>query len=581
MIRRVRLRNWKAFDSLQFEPGPGVNFVVARNGVGKSSLIDGCAWAIFGERSGIDPARMRRVGRAETEASVELELPDGHAVTIIRSFSNATRVLATIDGAATRDVNDVLQDALGADIDFLARALLLNADTLNQQSGGSFHLREHLSAVFGVDDLRTAAQIASKYHSDLEKANTKRRRQRPTIAMNDEALNTQASAFEAEIAALEDELTQAREALSTGEADLREAQDLERDAAQHAAHAQARVAVHTRASELLGTASIPDLDATIDAAAVDLERQLDELRTTRARAQASIALAETSIAALETRDAVCPTCRRPLSSQDLEAARTAHEHEYTEHIQVLAAAERNENDIRNALAQVRALQRQLSGLVEPQGPPPGPRQGVEDARSALDEKRRTVDELRTSAAERRGALNQIHHTLDEHRKARIEDQQDAAAYRLEGVARLTAQTLTAAADRLLAEQIEPLAAEVSSRWKLIFGDRGALQMSPDGTLNIQHNGQRIQFKDFSPGERMVAMLAVRFLTVSVSTSATFMLMDEPLEHLDPANRRVIAAMIARSARPVRQLIVTTYEEPLVRRLTEMVNDVDIRYLTPD
>ncbi len=581
MIRRVRLRNWKAFDSLQFEPGPGVNFVVARNGVGKTSLIDGCAWAIFGQRSGVDPARMRRVGRAETEAAVELELPDGRALTITRSFSNATRVLATIDGTATNDIDSVLQDALGADIDFLARALLLNADTLAQQAEGSFHLREHLSAVFGIDDLRTAAQTASKYHSDLEKANTKRRRQRPITAVNDEALNTQASTLQTEITALEDELTRARDALSAAEAALSQAQDLEREAARHTAYTEARAAARARASELLGAATIPDLDAAVDKAAVELERQLEELRNARATAQARITLAETSLGTLETADAICPTCRRPLSAEDREAARSTHEHEHAEFLEALSSAERNENDTRNSLVQVRALQRQLAGLAAPQPLTPGPRQTIEDAGAAVNEKRHIVDELQTSAAERRGALSQIHRTLDEHRKSQIEDQEDAAAYRLEGVARLTAQTLTATADRLLSEQIEPLAAEVFSRWKQIFGDRGTLHMSPDGTLYIERNGQRIEFKDFSPGERMVAMLAVRFLTVSVSTRATFMLMDEPLEHLDPANRRIIAAMIARSARPVRQLIVTTYEEPLVRRLTEVVNDVDIRYLTPD
>lgn len=581
MIRRVRLRNWKVFDYLQFEPGPGVNFVVARNGVGKSSLIDGCAWAIFGQRSGIDPARMRRVGRTETEAAIELDLPDGHTVTITRSFSNATRVIATVDGVATNDVDGVLQDALGADIDFLARALLLNADTLTQQSEGSFHLREHLSNVFGVDDLRTAAQIASKYHNDLEKANTKRRRQRPITAVNDEALNTQASALQAEIVGLEAELTRARDALNAAEAALNEAQDLERETARHAAYMQARAAASVQAGELLGAATIPDLDAAIDAAAVDLERQLDELRTAKATAQARITLAETSLSTLGSAGAICPTCRRPLSAEDLGTARTTHEHEHAEHLEALAAAVRRENSIRNSLAQVHTLQRQLAGLAAPPPIAPGPHQTVEDARAAVSAKRRIVDELQTSVAERRGALNQIHRTLDEHRKSQTEDQEDTAAYRLEGVARLTAQTLTSTADRLLSEQIEPLTAEVFSRWKQIFGDRGALQMSPDGTLTIERNGHLIQFKDFSPGERMVAMLAVRFLTVSVSTRADFMLMDEPLEHLDPANRRIFAGVIARSARPVPQLIVTTYEEPLVRRLTEMVNDVDVRYLTPD
>jgi DNA repair exonuclease SbcCD ATPase subunit len=581
VIRRVRLRNWKVFDSLQFEPGPGVNFVVAPNGLGKSSLIDGCAWAIFGQRSGIDPSRLRRAGRDETEAAVDLELPDGRALSITRTFSKATRVVATIDGSTTDNVDGVLREALGAELDFLARALLVNADNMNQQAAGTFRLREHLSSVFGVHDLQAAAQIASKHHLDLETANTKRRRQRPAAAVDDEALSAQAETFEAEISALEVEMVRAQESLGTAEAALADAVAIANAVTQHASYTEGRAALQSRVNELLDVSAATDPGTAVDTAIDNLEEQLEEVRTDAATTQARIAIAETGLATLETVEAVCPTCLRSLSTEDQEAARIGHQHELAEHHETLTAARRKENDIRNSLDQLRAVQRQLARLVAPQPLPPLPHATVEVVEVEVAAHRQAFDELQTAASERRGALNQIRGTVEEHRRSKLESREDDDAYRLEAVARLAAESLTATANRLLAEQIEPLAGEVSSRWKQIFGDRGSLKMSADGTLDMERNGQHIQFSDFSPGERMVAMLAVRFLAVSMSTNATFMLMDEPLEHLDPANRRIIAAMIARLALPVRQLIVTTYEEPLVRRLAEMVDGVDVRYLLPD
>jgi len=95
---------------------------------------------------------------------------------------------------------------------------------------------------------------------------------------------------------------------------------------------------------------------------------------------------------------------------------------------------------------------------------------------------------------------------------------------------------------------------------------------------MQRGDHEIQFSDFSPGEQMVSMLALRFLTVSASTTSPFMLLDEPLEDLDPTNRRIIGALLVGEGRPVTQMIVTTYEEPLVRRLNETVDDTIIRYL---
>jgi DNA repair exonuclease SbcCD ATPase subunit len=74
------------------------------------------------------------------------------------------------------------------------------------------------------------------------------------------------------------------------------------------------------------------------------------------------------------------------------------------------------------------------------------------------------------------------------------------------------------------------------------------------------------------------MLALRFLTVSASTTSPFMLLDEPMESLDPPNRRLVASVLTGADRPVDQMIVTTYEEPLVRRLHAEMPDIKIHVL---
>lgn len=44
MIQRLELQNWRAYDRLDLELGPGATFVVASNGIGKTSLIMAAAW---------------------------------------------------------------------------------------------------------------------------------------------------------------------------------------------------------------------------------------------------------------------------------------------------------------------------------------------------------------------------------------------------------------------------------------------------------------------------------------------------------------------------------------------------------
>src|SRR6266705_1654225 len=52
MIRRLTLTNWRAYESVELDLEPGTTFVVARNGIGKSSLIEGATWALFGDAGG-------------------------------------------------------------------------------------------------------------------------------------------------------------------------------------------------------------------------------------------------------------------------------------------------------------------------------------------------------------------------------------------------------------------------------------------------------------------------------------------------------------------------------------------------
>ena len=75
MIRRLTLRNWRAYEHLELDFRPGATFVVAPNGVGKSSIVEGARFALFGfvppAREGA--ARVTRTGI--TSATVDVELP--------------------------------------------------------------------------------------------------------------------------------------------------------------------------------------------------------------------------------------------------------------------------------------------------------------------------------------------------------------------------------------------------------------------------------------------------------------------------------------------------------------------------
>ena len=97
MINRLRLRNWRSYEDLDLQLGPGTTFVVAPNGVGKTSLVYGLAWGVFGQNSSIDSKDCIRAGAASAEVQVEVDLPGGRRLSISRTAKRRGAPTATYE----------------------------------------------------------------------------------------------------------------------------------------------------------------------------------------------------------------------------------------------------------------------------------------------------------------------------------------------------------------------------------------------------------------------------------------------------------------------------------------------------
>ena len=174
--------------------------------------------------------------------------------------------------------------------------------------------------------------------------------------------------------------------------------------------------------------------------------------------------------------------------------------------------------------------------------------------------------------------------LQEARDADDAMKQLQVLFRNEASIRVALQTTQATLDELLLQTIEPLAREVDQRWKALFPDRGELTTHADGSVTRNVNGYDLPYDAFSTGEGMGATIVLRLIVAQMATTADFCWFDEPLEHLDPDVRRQVANILARASDGVgqlRQIVVTTYEEPLARHLQarspDRVHLIDVRH----
>jgi DNA repair exonuclease SbcCD ATPase subunit len=586
MIQRLQLQNWRAYDRLDLELGPGATFLVASNGVGKTSLIMAAAWGIFGDIAGVQGVDEIR-GQAESATvRVELRLPSGDVLVITRSVDNRGR--ETIEGSAgdrtissQEELDGVLSAAFGADARVLAQLTVMIHGGLHETQG-EFSLQDHLAGIFGVRPLFEAATNAESVAAETASALRKTKVVERKDQRDREELLADVRVAEQNVLTAEGERDRAIVALNEASERLRGALEWSTYRAALAERGAKLGAYAEAAGSLLGRPLEPEgvIDALTEWEA-EVEHSVSEADTEAATARGRADFIRESIALLDVETAVCPTCLRPFAEHDAERAAQQH----TDNLESLSAtivdAEERAATQRAVLVNLKRILADVRSVPVPVEPSSdeGP-DDLEAVRSAHEAARDEVQRLDQDIAMRTAALTGIQDSLDAIQQDQEQTERLEELFRLEALANAAADTLRGTADRIMEHQIEPLVAEIARRWKLTFGKEG-LQLSPDGRISRTVGERTLRFGALSGGERVWALLVTRLLVAGASTRAPFIWLDEPLEHLDPRLRRIVAGTLAMatSQAGLRQVIVTTYEAPIAQQLMEDVPSASLIYVT--
>ena len=175
MIRSLALRGWRSYEDLDLQLGPGTTFVVAPNGVGKTSLVYGLAWGVFGQQSSVNPKHCIRAGAAMAEVEVEVELPCGRQLSIHRTARRRGAPTATykMDGAPLNQSSALaeMEQALGIELSVASRlSMMLGGGHVAAKE--ALKLEGHLHDAFGVALLLCAAETAESVAKDAVKVRT-------------------------------------------------------------------------------------------------------------------------------------------------------------------------------------------------------------------------------------------------------------------------------------------------------------------------------------------------------------------------------------------------------------------------
>ena len=584
MIHQLRLHNWRSYEDLNLRLDPGTTFVVAPNGVGKTSLVYGLAWGVFGQHSGVDPKRCIRAGADSAEVQVEFELPDGHQFSISRTAKRRGASVATYQVNGVRQTESsalaAMEQALGTELAVAGRLSMMlggghiaASDTLNLES--------HLHHAFGVSHLLSAAETAHSVAREAERARTAFRSTTRQRMENRAALESEIAELEAEVAHLGQRATELERVRDSAAAQRALVERHLAFADQVERYEQERSRLMGAIQTLLGRPIPPGSKDSISSALrtelENSERAIVEMTEGAVTARSVITATEQAVSLLDGDQAVCPTCMRPLLINERATAISLHR---AHRADALADVRRFDEARRDRQTHAQAISRliaQLDALRPPDIQVGDATLPTQDAANTLY--RQAISELdehnrRLGGAQSR--LESLKSQIASDDQIRQEEMDLRLAYRREAAAFAGARVLREAADQVIRSRIEPMANEVRGRWKHLFTNNG-LTFRPDGSITRVREGEELPWDTLSGGERTWARIVTHLIVMGTTTSLPFAWFDEPLEHLDPQLRHAVAATLATATRggSPRQLLVTTYEHGIAQQLADDTDGADI------
>ncbi len=171
MIKSIRLLNWRSHADTQLDFHKGTNLLVGIMGSGKSSLLEGISFALFGTFPALERRKLKlenviRIGQGTAKATVGFEWDSGDyrvERTLERSKKGAVSTNAEIfkDGTSveqgTTAVTSYVEDLMALDYDLFTRAIYSEQNNIDYFLNLDPRRRkQEIDTLLGLDKFETA-----------------------------------------------------------------------------------------------------------------------------------------------------------------------------------------------------------------------------------------------------------------------------------------------------------------------------------------------------------------------------------------------------------------------------------------
>ena len=173
-LRALRLQNFRQHVDTLIEFEPGLTGIIGPNGAGKSTILEGIAWALYGNPVARGTRESIRFHGAPPRASLRAELDfelGSHRYRVVRGLTSAELF---IDGSTTPTANSIgavgqlIEQRLGmSSREFFTTYFTGQKDLAAMAAMGAADRSRFLSRVLGYDRLQKAQELARQKRSEV------------------------------------------------------------------------------------------------------------------------------------------------------------------------------------------------------------------------------------------------------------------------------------------------------------------------------------------------------------------------------------------------------------------------------
>lgn len=610
MITYLKLNNWKAFiEEKEFHFKDGITFITGINGSGKTSILEGISTALTGKAlSSSDP--LSSVRNSNIPSQIELMfIINGKTYIVNRIFKSGRKTaFLKMHEKNTKiigwnQVSQKILELMKVDELFFSRLVYMAEgevyNYLNDPPKKAISSR--IKDIFGIENLDNISKIFHEnrtYFSNLTDDIRDRIQKISEIKGLDNKI----------IETLENELKKLREQKNNAIKDL-EKNKKERDNIDYRKKNVQRLLeiiislekeLHTsgfiKQSEKL---SIDKLDmpiTTLEERIKSIEKEISEINKNIGALQSNISylcdiqkmLIDISTSPDIKKKVLCPVCKRPIDEEMAKKLLSGVEKE-------LNNAKINLNNTNKDLKKLMIVQqnfkKNLVSLNEHRLEIKQIPKEIIESFPFLDKifikkKFLRLEEKIKDLDNRAKSLSQLSEELSKKIEEKIEKISTAkselrqlglrsdleskiiATYKGEIISEHIEKALQSAVIQQRDNYLIPIYNNIAELWNR-FKPEASWQIGfeEDGTMYLKENGKSIYFNQLSGGEKTVLLVLARVIICKSLSDVNFLMIDEPLEHLDIRNRRSLLNFLveANKKRVIPQLLISTFEETLIRK----------------